>query len=185
MLVLIRHAEVAADPHAPSDTWTLSPDGAATAAVLGRHPALANVDLIATSPEPKALATAKVIAKERDIVVADGLRELDRRAAGWVGTTDEYADLIETIMNRPTESIRGCESAAQAGERVTRAIEDLLAANPHRSLAVVSHGIVLTLYLSALLGLPTPDPALWRGIGMPDLAVVDPVSRGVIVGFGQ
>lgn len=184
MLVLIRHAEITADPDAPSHTWELSVDGRAKAAELAMHPVLADVELIASSPEPKALATAKAIAGDRPIIVAEGLRELDRRALGWVATAEEYADLVRSILERPTESIRRCETAAAAGQRISRAIEDLWSANPHRSLGVVSHGIVLTVYLSALQGLPTPDPSIWRRIALPDLAVVDPVPRQVVVGFG-
>jgi len=45
--------------------------------------------------------------------------------------------------------------------------------------------IVLTLSLSALLDLPTPDLNTWRSIRFPDLAVVDPTAWKVIVGFGE
>ena len=103
MLVLIRHAEVVVDPHAPSDTWRLSVDGAAKAAALAKHPALTGVELFATSPEPKAVATAKAVGRGRAVVVVEDLRELDRRAAGWVGTAEEYAELVTTILARPAE----------------------------------------------------------------------------------
>ena len=124
MLVLIRHAEVVVDPHVPSDTWRLSADGAARAAELATHSAMGDVQLVATSPEPKALATARALVGDRPIVVAEGLRELDRRAAGWVGTAEEYADLVTAILERPTDSIRGCESAEHAGQRISRTIVD-------------------------------------------------------------
>ena len=185
MHVLICHAEVTIDPDTTSHIWSLSTDGAAKASDLARHPALTDVDLVATSPEPKALATAKAVAVDRPIVVAEELCEINRHAAGWVARAEEYADMVRSILERPTESIRGCKTAADVGRRISRAIDDLLSANPGCSLAVVSHGIVLTLYLSALLGLPTPDPAIWRSIAMPDLTAVEPNARKVNIGLGE
>ncbi|MER3421415.1 MAG: hypothetical protein C4290_13230, partial [Chloroflexota bacterium] len=49
--------------------------------------------------------------------------------------------------------------------------------------AVASHGLALSLYVTALSG---EDPAtLWRSLRMPDLAVVDPARGTVLRSFGR
>jgi broad specificity phosphatase PhoE len=70
-----------------------------------------------------------------------------------------------------------------AQRRIVHAIDTLVAAHPGCTLAVVSHGIILALYMCHVKRRARSDPAIWRGIGFPDLAVVDPVQRAVIVDF--
>lgn len=83
----------------------------------------------------------------------------------------------------PSRRWRPETSSLEAQRRITLAVEGLRAAFPDETLAIVSGGILLTLYLAAVQNLPTPDPAVWGSIGMPDLAVVDPERRPIIRGF--
>jgi broad specificity phosphatase PhoE len=182
-LVLIRHARVTVDPRLPADQWRLSAQGIEAASALCRDPAVAEVSLFYTSSEPKALATALAISGRQAVVQVPDLRELDRSAAGWLDTAAEYAALVEELFRHPDEPVRGCEPATVAQRRIVHAIDTLVAAHHGRTLAVVSHGIVLALYMCHVKRLARPDPAIWRSIGFPDLAVVDPVHRAVIVDF--
>jgi broad specificity phosphatase PhoE len=144
---------------------------------------LAEVHLFYTSPEPKAVATAVAISGPQPLIQVPDLKELDRTAAGWLSTEAEYAAMVAEIFQHPDESIRGCEPAALAQQRIVRALDTLVAAHPNCTLAVVSHGIVLALYMCHVKRLARPDPAIWRGIGFADVAVVDPVGCAVIVDF--
>ena len=182
-LGLIRHAQVTIDPRVPADQWPLSQEGIKAAAALLRNPVLAEVQLVYTSPEPKAVATAAAIFGRQPIIQVPELKELDRTAAGWLSTKAEYEAMVAEIFRRPDESIRGCEPAALAQQRIVHAIERLVAAHPVCPLAVISHGIVLALYMCHLKSIVMPDLAIWRRIGFPDLAVVDAVQRVVIVDF--
>lgn len=179
-LVLIRHAQVAVDPDQASANWLLSVGGASAAANLRDDPDVAAATCFFTSPEPKARATARAIAADRPIVVVQDLRELDRQAIGWVGTSDEYRAIVTRILSHPDHPYLGAETAALAQQRIVTAIARVVYDNPTKTVAAVSHGIVLTLYLAWLRGDPLADLGLWRRMPFPAVAVVDPVERRVI-----
>jgi broad specificity phosphatase PhoE len=181
---LIRHAPVVPDPARPPDQWLLSETSEALVAALASLPAAARVERFFSSPEPKALGTARIVAGARPIEAEPGLRELDRSTAGWLDTPDGYASLVAEILCAPERSIRGCEPAAEAQRRMVNAVERIVAGHRDRNVAIVSHGIALTLYLSALRGLALPDLDLWRRMRLPDLALVDPERRLVLEDFG-
>jgi broad specificity phosphatase PhoE len=64
------------------------------------------------------------------------------------------------------------ESADQAAKRITRCLEALAAAHPEKTLAVVSHRLVLTLFLARLEG-RWPTVAEWRAVPLAGLAAVE------------
>jgi broad specificity phosphatase PhoE len=136
-LVLVRHAQVAQDPRMPVEEWTLTEDGAHAAAALRAHPSLTTVSSVWSSPEPKALATARAIAPDVVIRVHPDLRELDRRAVGWVGGHAAYLRLATEILERPDESVYGCESARDAERRMAGAVDQILSDSPDSDVAVV------------------------------------------------
>jgi broad specificity phosphatase PhoE len=73
---------------------------------------------------------------------------------------------VVASLRRPDEVVFGEESAAAARDRVTAAITHLLATtSPDQTLAVVTHGTVLALYVAAVTGLDVVD--LWRRLGLP------------------
>jgi len=182
-LILVRHAHVAVDPTIPSREWRLSAEGRAATAVLATDPALAGVAVVASSPERKAMSTAEMLAAGRPIVPVPDLRELDRRSLGWVGDGADYEAMVDEIFRRPDESVRGCEPATAAQMRVIKAIDDLVAAHHGEKVVVVSHGLVLSLYVAHLNGADQLPIDIWRHIAFPDLALVDPRWRYLISGF--
>ncbi len=183
-LYLIRHAQVTVDPAIASDRWLLTSGGLLAAARL-RDLVAVDACAVYTSPEPKAVATAQALAPGRLLTVEPDLRELDRRAAGWVSTESEYFRLVREVLERPTESVRGCENAQFAQHRIVNAIARIVERESGRSVVAVSHGIVLTLYLAWLRGQAAPPLGAWRRVRMPDLAVVDPIRRVVWRDFGD
>lgn len=83
------------------------------------------------------------------------------------------------------EAIAGREARDAVLERVRTCIGGILAEYEGDSVGVVSHGVVLTLYLTDLLGLDGRAAfALWSGLRFPDVALVDPAGRRVEWGFG-
>lgn len=184
-LILVRHAQVVMDPDIPVERWGLSPEGEVAALALLQHPALSNVDVVMSSPEPKALATAGLLAVEAPVVTEPDLRELDRLRLGWLPDEDAYPAVVREILAHPGRSVRGCERAEDAQRRIVHAIDRMVERYPQQTVAVGHHGIVLTLYLSRLMGLETPSLTLWQSIEFPDVAVVDPVQRVVLRSFGQ
>jgi broad specificity phosphatase PhoE len=182
--VLIRHAQVRVDPLLPAAQWPLSEDGSRAAAALCRHPAVAGISHVFSSPEPKALATATAIADRRPVVPMDALRELDRSRLPWVADP-AYAATVADIFAHPGESVHGCEPAAQAQRRIVTAIDEAMSLHPDQDVVVVSHAMVLALYVAWLQGDAVADTALWRAMRLPDVAVVDVAARRLIAPFGH
>jgi len=63
----------------------------------------------------------------------------------------------------------------RAAERFTRCLENLVEAHPEPTLAVVSHGLVITLFLARLEN-RWPTVAEWRAVPFTGLAVIDTTS---------
>jgi 2,3-bisphosphoglycerate-dependent phosphoglycerate mutase len=61
-LLLVRHSVPAPDPSVPSEEWRLSEEGRGRCAELARHIAVYEPQRLLSSPEPKALETAELIA---------------------------------------------------------------------------------------------------------------------------
>ncbi|HEY3060075.1 MAG TPA: histidine phosphatase family protein [Chloroflexota bacterium] len=179
-LVLIRHAAVSITPEVPPSEWPLAEAGAEAASALAQLPAVRRVTLFAHSPAVKARATAQALAQHRPLLEIPGLAELDRSAAGWVGDQQAYVALVHEIFAHPERSIRGCEPASAAQARISSAISALVHDHPEQRIAVVSHGIVLSLYLAHLRGTAQADVEEWQRIALPDVAVVDLIERTVV-----
>lgn len=63
------------------------------------------------------------------------------------------------------------ETAIAALARFSRAVVSVLAAHPEGDIVIVTHGRVLSLYLGALTA--TNPSAIWKGLGLPDLRVIE------------
>jgi broad specificity phosphatase PhoE len=84
------------------------------------------------------------------------------------------------------ESVATWEPLLTALARITSCIEQIAARHAGLEVGVVSHGLVLTLYLAALLGLDGAGAFdLWSRIGFPDVAVVDAEARRLERTFGN
>ncbi|HEU5056779.1 MAG TPA: histidine phosphatase family protein [Kofleriaceae bacterium] len=169
-LLLIRHSDPAIDPAAPASRWPLSPVGRARCARLAealRPHAPAHV---ASSREPKAAETARLVAAALGIEssTAAGLEEHHRETVPFL---PDFRARIAELFARPDERVLGEETGAESRARFGRALSDLVAAwrwpGPP---CVVAHGTVLSLHLGERLGL---DPlALWDRLRCPSLLVI-------------
>jgi alpha-ribazole phosphatase len=117
-------------------------------------------DAVYSSPRLRARETA--VAVNRDVVIDDGLREIDfgeleGRSYDEIAATDP--ELYRAWMERPTTvSFPGGESFADLKVRALEALERIRAA--HEAAVVVTHGGVLRAGLAAWLGMP--DEAIFR-----------------------
>lgn len=179
---LVRHAAVTVRADAPAEQWHLSPEGRAAAEALAEDPRWASVALVYTSPEPKAVATAQRIAARHGlaIVIERDLREVDGRA--W--TSEDYREVVRRYLAGETvDSWAACDGAR---ERIRSCIERIAAQQASDEIAIVSHGLVLTLYVSDLLGLDAAGAHdLWSRMRYPDAAIVDPQARQVERAFAS
>jgi broad specificity phosphatase PhoE len=179
LLYLVRHAEVILRGDVPMPEWQLSPEGERAARDLAHAPEWRSLTLIASSPEAKAVATARPIAEAAGLEtrIEPDLHEVERGATPLV-TSTEYEALVAAHFATPDESVAGWERAADARARASACIEELVSA-AEGSLCVVSHGLVLSHYLAQLRGLRAPALEEWRAIPLPGIAVVDVGTRQV------
>jgi len=77
---------------------------------------------------------------------------------------------VAAFFSSPNALVLGRETANQAHARFSTAVNAAMAQFPGQSIAIVSHGTVITLFASRLLGLP-PVP-FWRRLGLPSLVAL-------------
>ena len=178
-LYLVRHAH-SQQTALPVETWPLSELGRQQAQRLADLPFWQNVHIICASVEPKAFQTAQIVAARRDLPVEPvfDLREL-RRPGNLVG---DYESAVRQALENPTTSVNGWEPAGEAQTRIVTAIERVLMLHEDKTLAVVSHGLALTLYLAYLTDTqPTSD--LWHSLPFASAIQVDPEVRQTLAHF--
>ncbi len=181
MLYLVRHAAVTPRPEEPGALWHLSPEGRAAAEQLGAEAYWSDVSMIYTSDEPKAVATAQRLAAPNDlpIRIERYLREVEGRA--WVDSG--YAEQVHAYLSG--DGPKGWEPIDEARSRMRDAIDAIDGRHADKDVGVVSHGIVLALYLSDVVGLSTTQAIeLWEGIRFPDVAIFNPTEDSFEREFG-
>lgn len=180
-VVLVRHGAVEVEPGEPPSRWHLSDDGRAGVRALAEERLWRPVQRIFSSPEPKAMETAHIIAGPNGITVTavEDLHEVMRPANQWIG--DGYPAAVRAYFSAPEQATHGWEPPAAALRRM-RACMDLLQAWEPDGFAVAGHGQSLSLYLASVTG---HDPwEIWRSIGMPDVAELDPDRSRIMRPFG-
>jgi broad specificity phosphatase PhoE len=173
-LLLIRHAMPAWGSHAPPSKWVLTEQGREKSRVLGAYLKERRVGRIIASTEAKAVETAEIAAKMADVsqVTQDhDLREHDRDNTPTPAGADRQSLVIECIRN-PNELIWGSETVSAARDRFSSAVNRLLDnAQDDETVAIVSHGTVITTFVGEKLGIdPVP---IWESMGTPWLIEIE------------
>jgi len=171
-VVLIRHAMPQMEQGVPAAGWKLSPEGTDAATALAAQLTRFRFAEIASSAEPKAVGTAAAIAQVLKLPVGiDGdFAETQRRTVGWLSREDIDAG-IRRLFENPSEVVYGEESADAAYARFAAAIERLSAKGAD-DIAVVTHGTILSVYVSRVARLPNVF-AFWKSLKLPDAVLLD------------
>lgn len=172
-LILIKHASPEVIPGQPPETWKLSDKGRQSCVPLAEKLAAYSIAKIFSSSEPKAIETAELVAAKLGIPTetANDLFEHDRSNVPHM-RSGEFISAMEHFFRRPDELVLGKETAAECLERFSAAVQSILEANAKESsIAIVSHGTVIALYLEKLAGKPAFQ--LWRELGLPSFAVLN------------
>jgi broad specificity phosphatase PhoE len=165
-LYLVRHGQPVVDRTRPAHEWALDPATAADVRAL--RPRLPAEGAWYSSPEPKALGTARLLTDGHVEIVPD-LREHRRDSTDWV---EDFEAVVRRAFERPDEAAYdGWEPLARCRDRVVRAAEEVLSSNPGREVVLVGHGTAWTL-LASELSRCEPDLDRWAALGMPDVWVV-------------
>jgi ribonuclease H / adenosylcobalamin/alpha-ribazole phosphatase len=143
----------------------LTDTGIRQAAAAAKRLASAGIGVIVTSPLQRAVQTAEEVAAVTGtpVVTDDGFRETDFGA--WEGLTfaevrERWPSEITAWLADPAVAPPGGESFAEVSERVTIALNRVLANRGRQTVLIVSHVTpIKTLVAAALLA---PPPALYR-----------------------
>jgi 2,3-bisphosphoglycerate-dependent phosphoglycerate mutase len=182
-LYLIRHPRTHVDPTRPPNEWELSEQGRAQVRVLGAAPFWKSVKVLYSSGQPKALGAAGTIGALHNIPVGSlsGLAEVSRGHEVYHSAGD-YDTILGQFFAFPDHAIAGWERGTDALNRFTASVEHIVSQHPDQSIALLSHGTILTLY-TAMLDQQPPTLERWRSIAFATVAAVDIDSHKLVTKF--
>ncbi|VAW06691.1 hypothetical protein MNBD_ACTINO01-1594 [hydrothermal vent metagenome] len=164
-LILIRHGEVANPNHvvyADLPGFDLSPLGVLEAHAVGRHLDTVPIDVVVSSPLPRARHTAAAIAAHHGLEVCPDVRLTEARMyPGWTGL--RWVEVDEMHHEQLTGYLRNAaalddvvESIHTIAERMVRAVYDSFGAR-QRVVAMVGHQDPIQAVRLKLLGRPLSE----------------------------
>ena len=171
-LILIKHALPQIDETKSARDWQLSDSGRASCTPLAKALRPYKPDLLITSEEPKALETGQLVAEHLQIpyTSAPNLHEHDRKGVPFIPQETWYAT-VKTFFAHPNDLIFGNETAHQTRTRFTRAIEKTVKTHPHKTIAIATHGTVISLFVAQKTRTNGFD--LWQQLNLPSYVVLD------------
>ncbi len=175
--VFVRHSETRIEPQVSSHLWTLTDEGRDRCERLAAGVSGLGITRIVTSEEHKAQLTGQLIAKRLRLPIssAAALGETRRETLPYFSRSAHFRAVIKRAFEAPDEIVVGEERFSDALARFSACVDDLMSDDPGEVPAIVTHGTVLSLYLSQLGA--TPAYSLWERMGQPAYAVVD-LERG-------
>ena len=154
MIYFVTHPDVVVDPELPVPRWSLSERGRRRMRALLAQPWVAGIGSLYSSTEQKAIDGARILGEHLGLPFQQlpELGENDRSATGYL-PGPEFEATADAFFARPSESVRGWETADAAQRRIVGAVDRIVRSKPaQESVAIVSHGAVGTLLLCRLNG---------------------------------
>jgi len=169
---LVRHGKPRVDPSEAACWWPLDGDG--LDAVLALRERLPDQAAWFSSPEPKALTTARLLTGPLTPVrVVPALVEHQRAATDWEDDPNAWRARVQRVFEAPDEPASpGWEPLAATRARIVPAVERILSTHRGRDVVLVGHGTAWTLLRSVLTASP-PDLDAWAALKMPDVWRLD------------
>ena len=178
-LILVKHSLPEIDPSVPAKEWVLSDEGRQRARILGKRLGRYNLDRIFGSAEPKAMETAEIASNYLNIPseIVEGLHEHERGNVGFL-EKERFEQSIRRFYKQPSELAFGEETAESAHDRFSKAVRKLTDRCSRENVAIVTHGTVLSLFVSRNSEL---EPfALWKKLGLPSWVVLSRAHCDVV-----
>jgi broad specificity phosphatase PhoE len=168
-IYLVTHAHTEALPGVAIDTWQLSARGEAEARALAGRDFWHDVDRVIVSSEPKAWLTVAGVAESRNLPIWVDSRFDELRRHGWV---EDYAARVAEVLAYPSTAVGGWEPAASVRRRALTALSALRDRFTGETLAVVGHGLCLSILRSAILGESRVDFDAWQRLAFGSHATI-------------
>lgn len=180
-LYLITHAHTEQVQDVNARQWVLSEQGKAQAEALARQPFWEDVDIILLSSEQKTRLTVQPVLTERLLPVWVEARFDELRRPGWV---DDYPERVRRALAEPAQPAGDWEPALHALDRFMDAMTLMKKRFVgQETLALVGHGLILSLYRAHLLGQSQVDFEAWRTLSFASVALVDPMRERILEDF--
>lgn len=179
-LILVKHSVPQIEIELPANAWGLSEEGRVRSHRLAEHLQSLEPEVIVSSSEPKANETADILARrlQLETQIDPQLREHDRSNVPYL-SHEAFQDSIRAFFQNPDELVFGQETANQAYARFYRAVHAVLNEHKNKTVVIVTHGTVISLFVSRLTG--RSDLELWNMLGLPSFVAMDLHSSTVIV----
>ncbi len=179
-LILVRHSIPEMEADRPANTWSLSDEGRRRAERLAEQLKEFQPEVLVSSNEPKATETAEIVARllQLEPRVVEGLHEHDRSNVPYL-SAQVFHTSVHEFFQKPAELVFGSETADEAYARFYRAVHSVLSTHRGKTIVIVTHGTVLSLFVSRLTGVDATS--LWRELGLPSFVAMDEGSGTVIV----
>jgi broad specificity phosphatase PhoE len=179
-LILVKHSIPEIVETLPAREWKLSELGRARALRLAELLKQYQPEVVISSTESKAKETAEIIAGRHQIEyrVAEDLHEHDRSNVPYLAH-DEFQASVHEFFLKPDELVFGRESADQAHARFYRRVHSILNEHPDKTVVIVTHGTVISLFVSRLTG--SSDFEIWNMLGLPSFIAIELGSNTLIV----
>ena len=175
-LILVRHSISQPQPGISAHHWTLTAEGQARCAALAVQLRPFQITRIASSDEPKAVATAQLLTAHLEtaspLIIDSDFGETRRETAPYFDSEGEFHAAIRVAMNQPDQVVFGEEAFNDARHRFTAALGRLIDTYHSETLAVVTHGTIMSLLLGHASEQDTFE--IWRSLSMPAFAVFTP-----------
>lgn len=179
-LFLITHAHTQIQQTQDAREWVLSAAGQQQAERLATLPLWQEVTAIVLSSELKTRLTIDVVLARYPRPVWVDVRFDELYRPGWV---DDYASQVQRAFATPTVAVGEWEAATVALARFRAGIADLCAQFAGGTVALVGHGLTLSLYRAYLLGYEQVHFADWQQLSFAAVALVDPVAEQWLADF--
>lgn len=170
-LILIRHSNPEILKDRPANQWLLSDKGRDRARTLAPFLVKYLPSIIYSSKEPKAIETAEILANLMDLPRAAryGLHEHLRNQVEWTNA-DDFRAKVQDLFQRQDKVIFGEESALETVTRFSESVNAIVLKHPDQSVAIVSHGTVISLFVSSQNEIDAYS--FWRSLEMPSLVIL-------------
>jgi broad specificity phosphatase PhoE len=166
---MITHAHTEQEPSVATDAWRLSAKGEQQAMKLAQKPFWREVRRVVVSSEPKTLLTVSKATRCYRLPVWYDSRFDELRRSGW---SENYRDQVAAAFAQPEQSVNGWESVECVRKRATTALLELQRRFYGETIAVVGHGLCLSILRSEILGHSFVDFVTWQRLSFASVACV-------------
>lgn len=172
-LILIRHAPTQPDATVAAHSWLLSDHAETCCVQLANELCAYSSQHVYSSHEQKAIQTAQYLAQALGVSysVAPNLEETQRHSTHYYPNPDAFSAKVIAAMQAPEQLIFGDETFSHARARFSKQIDILASTHHNQTVAIVSHGRILAMFLAMYVS-ESPQH-IWQQLGMPAYAILD------------